>query len=122
METESRFGFEVYPKRHLTIVRGEGATLWDEQGRAYIDCTAGVGVANVGHCNPGSVRCRRPTVPTAYHLSWHFLQRRAGSSHGIPGQGRPGHAFPSVSFQLRDGSHGSRHQVRPFDHWSAYYC
>ncbi|MDE0713411.1 MAG: acetylornithine/succinylornithine family transaminase [Gammaproteobacteria bacterium] len=51
-DTESRYGFEVYPKRDLVIVRGEGATLWDDRGRAYIDCTAGIGVANVGHSNP----------------------------------------------------------------------
>lgn len=52
MEQEQRFGFEVYPKRGLTIVRGEGASLWDDNGREYIDCTAGVGVANIGHGNP----------------------------------------------------------------------
>ena len=52
MDSERRYGFEVYPKRDLVIVRGEGATLWDDRGRAYIDCTAGIGVANVGHSNP----------------------------------------------------------------------
>lgn len=51
-DTEIQYGFEVYPKRDLVIVRGEGATLWDDRGRAYIDCTAGIGVANVGHSNP----------------------------------------------------------------------
>ncbi|SVB34780.1 uncharacterized protein METZ01_LOCUS187634, partial [marine metagenome] len=33
-------------------VRGEGALLWDDAGNEYIDCTAGVGVANVGHAHP----------------------------------------------------------------------
>lgn len=55
IELESQFAFEVYPKRNLTIVRGEAATLWDDQGNAYIDCTAGIGVANVGHANPAVV-------------------------------------------------------------------
>ena len=50
-QTEKRYAFEVYPKRDLTVVRGEGALLWDDAGRRYIDCTAGIGVANVGHCN-----------------------------------------------------------------------
>ena len=49
---EKQYAFEVYPKRELTIVRGEGALLWDDDGRQYIDCTAGIGVANIGHCNP----------------------------------------------------------------------
>src|SRR4051794_32799852 len=42
----------VYSKRPVTIVRGAGATVWDETGRAYLDCAAGYGVANVGHCHP----------------------------------------------------------------------
>jgi len=36
----------------VTIVRGEGALLWDDQGTEYLDCAAGVGVANIGHANP----------------------------------------------------------------------
>ena len=55
-DTEKAFGFEVYPKRDLTLVRGEGARVWDDAGNAYIDCTAGVGVANVGHGNPEVAR------------------------------------------------------------------
>ena len=51
-EIETRYGFEVFPKRDITLVRGRDATVWDSDGRAYIDCTAGVGVANVGHANP----------------------------------------------------------------------
>lgn len=42
----------VYGKRPQLIVRGQGAHLWDDQGREYIDCTAGIGVSNVGHCHP----------------------------------------------------------------------
>ncbi len=48
---ERRHAFEVFPKRELAIVRGEKATLFDESGRAYIDCVSGVGVASVGHAN-----------------------------------------------------------------------
>ncbi|MBT3313837.1 MAG: aspartate aminotransferase family protein [Anaerolineae bacterium] len=42
----------VYAKRDLTIVRGEGATLYDDQGNAYIDCVGGQGAANLGHAHP----------------------------------------------------------------------
>ena len=54
--TEGRFAFEVFPKRDLAIVRGDGAMVYDESGRAYIDCVAGVGVASVGHANPDVAR------------------------------------------------------------------
>ena len=33
IELEKAFAFEVYPKRELVVVRGEGATLWDDQGK-----------------------------------------------------------------------------------------
>ena len=48
---EDQFGLDVYPKRDITVVRGEGALLWDENGKEYIDCAAGIGVASVGHAN-----------------------------------------------------------------------
>src|SRR2546421_10765894 len=40
----------------LTIVRGLGAGVWDETGRRYVDCVAGQGSANLGHCHPAVVR------------------------------------------------------------------
>lgn len=51
-DIERAFAFEVYPKRDVTLVRGQGVMVWDDTGKSYLDCTAGVGVANVGHANP----------------------------------------------------------------------
>jgi acetylornithine/LysW-gamma-L-lysine aminotransferase len=48
---EDRFDSGIYPKQGLVIVRGDGARVWDADGRVYIDCVAGHGVANVGHAN-----------------------------------------------------------------------
>ena len=52
---ESAHTSGVYPKRDLVIVRGEGAYLWDHQGRRYIDCVGGQGAANLGHSHPAIV-------------------------------------------------------------------
>jgi LysW-gamma-L-lysine/LysW-L-ornithine aminotransferase len=49
---EARYALEVYPRRGINIVRGEGARLWSADGKEYIDCASGVGVANIGHSNP----------------------------------------------------------------------
>lgn len=49
---ETQYGVTLYPKRDAVMVRGSGATLFDDRGREYIDCAAGIGVANVGHCHP----------------------------------------------------------------------
>jgi acetylornithine/LysW-gamma-L-lysine aminotransferase len=52
IELEDLYGSALYPKRPLVVVRGKGARLWDADGRTYIDCVGGIGVANVGHANP----------------------------------------------------------------------
>ena len=52
IQHEDKFGSGVYAKREMAIVRGQGTTVWDENGRSYLDCAAGIGVANVGHCHP----------------------------------------------------------------------
>jgi len=36
----------------LVVARAAGSTVWDAQGRAYLDLLAGMGVANVGHAHP----------------------------------------------------------------------
>ncbi|MCG8605233.1 acetylornithine/succinylornithine family transaminase, partial [bacterium] len=33
------------------LVKGKNAKVWDQNDREYIDCVAGNGVANLGHCN-----------------------------------------------------------------------
>jgi 4-aminobutyrate aminotransferase-like enzyme len=43
-------GFAQYAG--LAMARGEGSTLWDEDGNAYIDFIAGIAVGSVGHCHP----------------------------------------------------------------------
>ena len=53
---EERYESGVYPRQPIALVRGEGAYLWDAEGRRYIDCIGGHGVANVGHANPAVVR------------------------------------------------------------------
>ena len=42
----------VYTKRSIAVVRGQGAHLWDAEGKDYIDCVGGHGTANIGHANP----------------------------------------------------------------------
>ena len=41
----------LYTKRGIVLVRGDGATVYDSEGREYIDCVGGQGTANLGHGN-----------------------------------------------------------------------
>jgi len=51
-EVESAHGSGVYTLKDISLVRGEGARVQDAEGRWYIDCASGHGVANVGHAHP----------------------------------------------------------------------
>jgi LysW-gamma-L-lysine/LysW-L-ornithine aminotransferase len=51
-EIEDLYGAGTYHKRKLVIVRGQGARLWSQEGKEYIDCIGGQGAANIGHQNP----------------------------------------------------------------------
>lgn len=64
IECEQRFSTGVYPQRPIAIVRGKGSRVWDEEGREYIDCTSGYGVALTGHCNPVVVEAIRQQAET----------------------------------------------------------
>jgi acetylornithine/LysW-gamma-L-lysine aminotransferase len=52
IEIESQYTSGLYTKRPIAIVRGEGARLWDSDGKEYIDCVGGQGAGNLGHANP----------------------------------------------------------------------
>ncbi|MGQ9759605.1 MAG: aspartate aminotransferase family protein [Candidatus Methanomethylicaceae archaeon] len=49
---EDTFLADTFWKRPITLVRGKGAKVWDSQGKEYIDCSCGYGVALLGHCHP----------------------------------------------------------------------
>jgi acetylornithine/LysW-gamma-L-lysine aminotransferase len=52
MQIEDAHTSGAYYKRQVTLVRGEGCTVWDEAGNAYLDVTSGQGVALLGHAHP----------------------------------------------------------------------
>ena len=59
---EQEYGLSLYPKRDVVLVRGQGAILFDENNNEYIDCAAGIGVANIGHCHPTVVAALQAQV------------------------------------------------------------
>ena len=51
-ELERRYTMPTYARAPVEFVRGEGARLWDAEGREYLDFFAGLSVHNLGHCHP----------------------------------------------------------------------
>ena len=51
-ELESKYLMHTVERTPVTLVRGEGARVWDEAGREYLDFVAGWAVNSLGHCHP----------------------------------------------------------------------
>jgi len=45
----------TYRRQPVAFARGEGASLFDAEGRRYVDCMAGISMNNAGHCHPAVV-------------------------------------------------------------------
>jgi acetylornithine/N-succinyldiaminopimelate aminotransferase len=63
----------TYSRLPVTFVRGEGATLYDSAGEAYLDFLAGISVCNAGHCHPRVVEAIREQAGRLLHASNLFL-------------------------------------------------
>jgi acetylornithine aminotransferase/acetylornithine/N-succinyldiaminopimelate aminotransferase len=53
----------------LALVRGEGARVWDSDGKEYLDFTGGIAVTALGHSHPRVVGTIREQATTLMHVS-----------------------------------------------------
>jgi predicted acetylornithine/succinylornithine family transaminase len=66
---ERRYLMQTYRRAPVEFVRGEGALLWDSEGKEYLDFLAGISVCSVGHCNPAVVEAVREQAGRLMHTS-----------------------------------------------------
>jgi acetylornithine/N-succinyldiaminopimelate aminotransferase len=72
-ELEARWAMQTYARAPVELVRGEGARVWDSDGKEYLDFLAGISVCSVGHCHPAVVEAVREQVGTLTHTSNLYL-------------------------------------------------
>jgi acetylornithine/N-succinyldiaminopimelate aminotransferase len=83
-----------YPRAPITIVRGSGTTVWDDQGRAYLDFSSGIAVSSLGHCHPHWVTAVRRQAGELNHTSNLFRHPNQGElARRIVGYAGPGRVF-----------------------------
>lgn len=56
----------------MTLVRGKGARVWDDQGREYLDFYSGWATTSLGHCHPVLVKALETQAKTLIHVSNQF--------------------------------------------------
>jgi len=69
MELQRRHVLATYAAADLMLVRGQGARVWDSQGRCYLDFAAGISVCNLGHCHPRVTAAIREQAGKLVHVS-----------------------------------------------------
>ncbi|MBI1337887.1 MAG: acetylornithine/succinylornithine family transaminase [Phycisphaera sp.] len=69
----------------IALVRGKGATMWDADGKEYLDLFAGFGGPILGHCHPELVQTVHQQAQTLWHVGNLFhtepQTRIAGAIH-----------------------------------------
>lgn len=69
IDLSANYVMRTYNRHPLVLVRGEGARVWDTQGRAYLDFLAGIAVCGIGHCHPRISRAIAEQASTLMHTS-----------------------------------------------------
>ena len=68
-EREAAAVLQTYARAPVTFVRGDGCLLYDENGKEYLDCLAGIAVVAVGHANPAVAAAAARQMTKLVHVS-----------------------------------------------------
>ncbi len=60
---------QTYARLPVAFVRGEGAYMWDQEGRRYLDALSGIAVNTLGHAHPKLVQALSHQVGQLIHTS-----------------------------------------------------
>lgn len=83
-----------YARAALTLVRGRGALVWDDEGKQYLDFTSGIAVSALGHCHPHWVAAVQRQAGELIHTSNLFRNpNQAELARRLIGYAGPGRVF-----------------------------
>ncbi|MBI4187888.1 MAG: aspartate aminotransferase family protein, partial [Chloroflexi bacterium] len=71
-ELERKYFMNTVVRVPVALVRGEGARVWDDKGREYLDFVAGWAVDNLGHCHPAVTEALTKQAGTLLQTSNQF--------------------------------------------------
>ncbi len=68
-QTADKHIANTYARYPLALVKGQGCTVWDDQGKTYTDFLAGIAVCNLGHAHPQLVEALAEQARVLWHVS-----------------------------------------------------
>ena len=69
VKDDHKYIMQTYGRYPVAFARGEGAHLWDVNGKKYVDLLAGIAVTSLGHCNPELVDVLNEQTRALWHVS-----------------------------------------------------
>ncbi len=88
---EDAFTLPTYAKPPVALVRGAGTTVWDADGRAYLDFYGGHCVALLGHCPPRVVAAiQRQAATLLFYSNAMYSPVRAHAAEALAALAPPG--------------------------------
>ena len=69
LEWSNKYLFQNYGRAPLCLVRGEGARVWDTDGKEYLDFVGGIAVDALGHSHPKIVGAIREQATALLQVS-----------------------------------------------------
>jgi len=67
--TGDRYVMNTYRRFPVVLVKGEGARVWDSNGKEYLDFLAGIAVCSLGHSHPKVIEAIERQVEILTHVS-----------------------------------------------------
>lgn len=93
-EQYTKYRLNNYGPASLTLVKGEGDYVWDDQGNRYLDFTSGLATTNLGHCHPALVKAIQAQAAQLMHVSnLYKIPLQGQLSEAIVKLAGPGKAF-----------------------------
>ncbi|MFQ5925778.1 MAG: aspartate aminotransferase family protein, partial [Dehalococcoidia bacterium] len=66
---EEKYLMNTFKRLPVTLVRGDGARVWDDKGKEYLDFIGGFAVNVLGHCHPEVVNALAEQARTLIQIS-----------------------------------------------------
>ena len=78
MELTNEHVMHTYSRLPLALVKGQGARVWDADGKEYLDFLGGLAVNSLGHCHPRVVEAIKKQAENFLHCSnLYYIQPQA---------------------------------------------
>ncbi len=93
-EQYSKYRLNNYGSPTITLVKGKGEHVWDDNGRKYLDFSTGIATTALGHCHPALVTAIQKQAETLIHVSnLYRIEPQGKLAEALVSKAGPGRVF-----------------------------